>query len=88
MSKFSEVLEKQANAMGLGINIKKQLDKESYQDLLVALGDRSIPIPAILKVLKEIQVPISRAALSRWRNGEPPRGADAAIIESTETSDE
>ncbi len=88
MSKFSEALDKQANKLGLGINIKKQLDEESYQDLLVALGDRSIPIPAILKVLQEIQVPISRAALARWRNGEPPRGADAAITESAGTSGE
>lgn len=82
MSRFSETLEKQAGTMGLGNNIKKQLDEESYHDLLVALGDRSIPIPTIMKVLKELEVTISRAAVMRWRNGEPPRGADEPIRET------
>jgi len=82
VSKFSEILGKQKSASGLGFRIKKQLDSESYLDLLKALGDRSIPIPTILKVLRELDINISRAAVMRWRNGEPPRGADEAIVES------
>ena len=87
MSKFSETLGKQvvASNYGVGNKIKQLLDKDSYNDLLVALGDRSIPLPTVLKVLKELEVPISRAALARWRNGEPPKGADEPIFNREES---
>lgn len=87
MSKFSETLDKQifTSKTGVGVKIKQMLDKDSYTDLLVALGDRSVPIPTVLKVLRELEVPISRAALARWRNGEPPRGADEPIFNREES---
>lgn len=81
MSKFKEALAQQHNAAGLGTKIKKQMDGESYRDLLVALGDRDIPIPAILQALRKLEISVSRAAVMRWRNGEPPKGADLPIVE-------
>lgn len=81
MSKFKETLEQLPNSSGLGIRIRKQLGDESYHDLLVALGDRRIPIPAILQTLRKLEVSISRAVVMRWRNGEPPKGGDLPIAE-------
>jgi hypothetical protein len=76
MSKFKEALAQMPNATGLGTRIKKQLGDDSYRDLLVALGDRTIPVPAILNALRKLEVSVSRAVVMRWRNGEPPKGAD------------
>jgi len=84
MSKFKEILDQQRNAVGLGTQIKKQLGEDSYRDLLVALGDRDITIPAILTVLRQLEVRVSRAAVMRWRNGEPPKGADLPIVEEAQ----
>lgn len=81
MSKFKETLEQLPNTAGLGTRIKQQLGDESYRDLLIALGDRTIPVPAILQALRKLEVRASRAVVMRWRNGEPPKGADLPIIE-------
>lgn len=80
MSKFTDALGQISSASGMGRRIKKQLGDESYHDLLVALGNRDIPIPAILRALRSLEISISRAAVMRWRNGEPPKGADMPIV--------
>lgn len=86
MSKFNEALSvhNTDNRLGIGRKIKKTLGEESYNDLLKALGDRTIPIPSIIKALRSLDVNVSRAAINRWRNGEPPMGADMPIVEGEE----
>ncbi|NBO54376.1 MAG: hypothetical protein EBU84_07240 [Actinobacteria bacterium] len=87
MSKFNEALalHNKENRLGIGKKIREKLGEDSYQDLLRALGDRSIPVPSIIRALRSLEISVSRAVMNRWRNGEPPLGADMPIVESEQS---
>lgn len=74
MSKFGEALSK-INPDTVGARIKKALDEESYQDLLKAISDNSVPLPRIRMALAELEISVSKGTLERWRKGLPPKGA-------------
>ena len=82
MSKFSEALGTPTSRIGIGWRIKEALGEESYNDLLKALGNRQIPVPSIIQALRSLDIAVSRGVMNRWRNGEPPKGADMPITES------
>lgn len=47
--------------------IKVAMDKDSYEDFMAALKDRSITVKAILQGLKACGVDVSAGPIQKWR---------------------
>ena len=67
MSKFTEVLGKKT-LLSVEDRVKSVLDEESYNDFIAALENKSIPVAAIHRALKDMGIETSEVSIGRWRN--------------------
>jgi hypothetical protein len=50
--------------------VSEVLSAEELADIVEALEDRSVKTVAIMRVLKNRNIPVDRATLCKWRRGE------------------